>query len=91
MISPWYYIGIVACIALSAFFSAAEMAYSSLNRLRIDNAAEDGSRRARLAGKIADRYDDALSAILIGNNLVNIAGTALATVACILLTCEPTM
>ncbi len=86
MISPWYYIGIVACIALSAFFSAAEMAYSSMNRLRIDNAAEDGSRRARLAAKIGDRFDDALSAILIGNNLVNIAGTALATVACILLT-----
>ncbi len=86
MISVWYYIGIVACIALSAFFSAAEMAYSSMNRLRIDNAAEDGSRRAKAAGRIADRYDDALSAILIGNNLVNIAGTSLATVACILLT-----
>ena len=82
----WYALGIVACVALSAFFSAAEMAYSSLNRLRIDNAAEDGSRRAKAAGKIADRYDDALSAILIGNNLVNIAGTSLATVACILLT-----
>ena len=82
----WYALGIVACVALSAFFSAAEMTYSSLNRLRIDNAAEDGSRRAKAAGKIADRYDDALSAILIGNNLVNIAGTSLATVACILLT-----
>ena len=86
MISLWYYVGIIVCIALSAFFSAAEMSYSSLNRLRIDNAAEDGSRRARVAGQIADRYDDALSAILIGNNLVNIAGTSLATVACILLT-----
>lgn len=86
MISFWYYVGIAACVALSAFFSAAEMSYSSLNRLRIDNAAENGSRRARVAGKIADRYDDALSAILIGNNLVNIAGTSLATVACILLT-----
>ena len=86
MISFWYYVGIAACVALSAFFSAAEMSYSSLNRLRIDNLAEDGNRRARIAGKIADRYDDALSAILIGNNLVNIAGTSLATVACILLT-----
>ena len=86
MISLWYYVGIIVCIALSAFFSAAEMSYSSLNRLRIDNAAEDGSRRARVAGQIADHYDDALSAILIGNNLVNIAGTSLATVACILLT-----
>ena len=86
MISLWYYVGIAACILLSGFFSAAEMSYSSLNRLRIDNLAEDGSRRAKLAGKIADRYDDALSAILIGNNLVNIAGTALATVASILLT-----
>ena len=86
MISVWYWIGIAACIVLSAFFSAAEMSYSSLNRLRIDNAAEDGSRRARLAARIADSYDDALSAILIGNNLVNIAGSSLATVVCILLT-----
>ena len=49
-----YLIAAGICLLLSAFFSAAEMAYSSLNRLRIDNAAEDGSRRARLAGKIAD-------------------------------------
>ena len=86
MISVWYWIGIAACIVLSAFFSAAEMSYSSLNRLRIDNAAEGGSRRARIAARIADSYDDTLSAILIGNNLVNIAGSSLATVVCILLT-----
>lgn len=85
MISPWYFIGIAVCIILSGFFSAAEMSYSSVNRLRLDNAAEAGSRRAKVAGKICDRYDDTLSAILIGNNLVNIASSSLATVAAILL------
>ena len=86
MISPWYFIGILACLLLSAFFSAAEMSYSSVNRLRLDNAAEDGDRRAALACRICDRYDDTLSAILIGNNLVNIASSSLATVTAILLT-----
>lgn len=86
MISPWYFIGIFICLLLSAFFSAAEMSYSSVNRLRLDNAAEDGNRRAALAGRICDRYDDALSAILIGNNLVNIASSSLATLTAILLT-----
>lgn len=86
MISPWYFIGIVVCILLSGFFSAAEMSYSSANRLRLDNAAEAGSRRAKLACRICDRFDDTLSAILIGNNLVNIASSSLATVTAILLT-----
>ena len=85
MISPWYFVGIVLCIVFSAFFSASEMSYSSVNRLRLDNAAEAGSRRAGLAGRICDRYDDTLSAILIGNNLVNIACSSLATVTAILL------
>ena len=86
MISPWYFIGIALCICLSAFFSAAEMSYSGASRLRLDNAAEAGSRRAALAGRICDRFDDALSAILVGNNLVNIAASSLATVTAILLT-----
>ena len=51
------------------------MAYSSCNELRLENAAEEGSKRARLALKISRQFDDALSAILIGNNLVNIAAS----------------
>lgn len=76
-------IAAVACILLSAFFSAAEMAFSSANRIRLENLAEDGKKGAALAVKIIDRYDDALSAILIGNNFVNIALSSLGSVIAI--------
>ena len=79
-------IDILLCLLLSNFFSASEMAYSSCNRLRLENAAGEGSRNAKLALKIVGRFDDALSAILIGNNLVNIASSSLASVLVILLT-----
>ena len=77
--------GIIACVILSAFCSASEMAYSSCNLLRLENSKEDGSRRAAVALKIAERFDDALSAILIGNNLANIAASSIASVLVILL------
>ena len=78
--------GIVLCIVLSNFFSASEMAYSSCNRLRLENAAEEGSKRATTALRITQHFDDALSAILIGNNLVNIASSSLVSVLVIILT-----
>lgn len=84
----WYVAGIIVCIFLSNFFSGAEMAYSSCNRMRLENAMEDGSKRAALAVKIIDRYDNALSAILIGNNLVNIACSSLGSLAVILVAGE---
>lgn len=64
--------GIAVCIALSAFCSASEMAYSSCNVIRLESMKNSGSKRAALALLIAERFDDALSAILIGNNLANI-------------------
>ena len=73
-------IAAVVCVALSAFFSASEMALSSANCLRLENQAESGSRAAALAVRAIDRYDDALSAILIGNNFVNIAVSSLGSV-----------
>lgn len=73
----WYFAALVVLIALSAFFSASEMSYSSANRLRLENAAEDGDRRAKTAVGILDHFDRTLSAILIGNNLVNIAASSL--------------
>ena len=79
-------VGIVLCVALSGFFSASEMAYSSCNTVRLEHMREDGSQRAALAVQITERFDDALSAILIGNNLVNIGASALASVLVILLT-----
>lgn len=78
-------IGIVLCICLSAFCSSSEMAFSSCNRLRLENAAEDGSKKAKLALKIIERFDDALSAILICNNLANIGASSLASVMLILI------
>lgn len=77
--------GIVVCIFFSAFFSATEMAYSSCNVMRLENARDGGSKKAGLAVRITEQYDDALSAILIGNNLANIAGSSLASVLVILL------
>lgn len=79
-------VGIVLCICLSAFFSASEMAYSSCNSLRLERARDSGSKRAGVALRITEQYDDALGAILIGNNLVNIAASSLGSVAVILIT-----
>ncbi len=78
--------GIAAAICLSAFFSASEMAYSSCNRLRLENMRDEGSKRAGVVVRILEQFDDALSAILIGNNLVNIGASALVSVLVILLT-----
>ena len=75
-----YVIALLACFALSAFFSASEMALSAANRLRLENAADDGDRRARRALRLLDRFDSALGAILIGNNLVNVAASSLSSV-----------
>ena len=73
----------VACLLLSAFFSATEMALSSANPLRLTSQAEDGSRAAERALALLERFDDALSAVLIGNNFVNIALSSLASVIAI--------
>ena len=78
--------GIAVCIALSAFCSSSEMAYSSCNTMRLEGMKDDGSKRASLALLITERFDDALSAILIGNNLANIGASSLASVLVILIT-----
>ena len=79
-------IGILLLICFSAFSSAAEMAYSSCNLLRLENLREAGSKRAAVAVMIVKHFDDALSTILIGNNLANIGSSSLASVLVILLT-----
>ena len=71
---------LVVCVALSAFFSASETAFTSANRVRLKTMSQSGNRRAELALSLAEEYDRLLTAILVGNNIVNIAGTALATV-----------
>ena len=79
-------IGIVLCIILSGVFSAAEMAIISCNRVRMENEAEDGNRKAARVLKLNDDYDNTLSTILLSNNLVNIAASSMSTVYIILLT-----
>ena len=79
-------LGILALIGLSGFFSSSEMAFSSCNALRMENLRDEGSRRAGVVVKILEHFDDALSAILIGNNLANIGASALASVLVLLLT-----
>ncbi len=78
--------GIAVCVIFSAFFSGSEMAYSSCNRVRLENLRDDGSRRAGVALRLCDHFDDTLSAILIGNNLVNIAASSLGVVLVNILT-----
>ena len=71
---------IAVLLMLSAVCSATETAFSSCNRIRLKKMAEGGSKSAAKALSICDDFDKALTAILIGNNVVNIASSALATV-----------
>lgn len=73
-------IALVALIACSAFFSSTETAFSSVNRLKLKNMANNGDKAAKRALDLADRYDELISTILIGNNIVNILSSSLATV-----------
>ncbi len=73
-------VGIAFCVVMSAYFSATETAFSSLNRIRIKNKAESGNQKAALALRLAEDYDRMLSTILIGNNIVNITASTLGTV-----------
>ena len=70
---------IILCIIMSAYFSATETAFSTINRIRVKNLAEKGDKRAVLVLKLADNYDTLISTILIGNNIVNILASSLAT------------
>ena len=71
---------IVVCIIMSAYFSATETAFSSLNRIRVKNMAEKGNKKAELVMRLSENYDSLLSTILIGNNIVNITSASVATV-----------
>lgn len=74
---------IAALVILSALFSAAETAFTSANRIRLKNMAEEGSKGAEVALKVMGKYDKCLTTILIGNNIVNIATSSLATLLCV--------
>ena len=67
------------CLAMSAYFSATETAFSSLNKTRLKVLADNGNKRAALALKLAGDYDKLISTILIGNNIVNIMVASIGT------------
>lgn len=70
---------IAILVAFSAYFSATETAFSSLNKTRIKTLAEKGNKKADLTCRLSDNYDKLISTILIGNNIVNIGASSLAT------------
>ena len=76
----WILVAILfVCVALSAFFSASETAFTSVNRVKLKTLMQNGSKRAKLALTLTEDYDRLITTILIGNNIVNIAASSLAT------------
>ena len=71
---------VIFMMAFSALFSAAETAYSSVNRMRLKSLEAHGSKKASKALRLAERFDEVLTAVLIGNNIVNIAASSVSTV-----------
>ena len=71
---------LVVLVSFSAYFSASETAFTSLNRIRLRSKAENGDGRAALALRLSEDYDRFLSTILIGNNIVNISASTVGTV-----------
>ena len=72
-------VAMLICIIFSAYFSATETAFSSLNKTRLKVMAEKGNKRAKLAYDLSEKYDKLISTILIGNNIVNIAVSSIGT------------
>ncbi len=75
----WKILFVIMMMIFSALFSSAETAYSSVNRLRLKNYEAQGNRKAAKALRLADRFDEVLTAVLIGNNIVNIATSSVST------------
>lgn len=72
---------LIILIAMSAFFSATETAFTCVNRTRIMTLAQDGNKKAKSIMFVCDNYDKFLSTTLVGNNIVNIAASSIATIA----------
>ena len=71
---------LVILIMFSAFFSATETAFSSINKIRMKNMANNGDKKAAAVLELNEKYDKLISTILIGNNIVNITASSVATV-----------
>ena len=75
-------VSIILLVLLSAFFSATETAFSFVNKIRIQHSVENGDKKAKKVLYIIDHFDQALTAILICNNIVNLGCSSIATVLC---------
>ena len=73
------FIAMLICLICSGFFSATETAFTSFNKIRMKNNAQDGNKKASLVIKLEEKYEKLLTGILIGNNIVNIALSSIAT------------
>lgn len=73
------FIAMLICLICSGFFSATETAFTSFNKIRMKNSAQDGNKKASLVIKLEEKYEKLLTGILIGNNIVNIALSSIAT------------
>lgn len=82
--SPNFVYGIIiaVCVLLSAFFSCTETAFSCANKIRLKSQVDNGVKRAAKALWVCDNFDKVLTAILIGNNVVNLGCSSIATVLC---------
>ena len=71
---------LVVLIVFSAYFSATETAFSTINRIRLKNAADNGDKKAGKVLRLAENYDKLITTVLVGNNIVNILASSIATV-----------
>ena len=71
---------LIVLILFSGFFSASEMAFTSVNKIRLMNMEQDGNKRAGSVLRVSEKFDKILSTILVGNNIVNITSSSLATI-----------
>ncbi|MBR5460562.1 MAG: HlyC/CorC family transporter [Clostridia bacterium] len=75
-----YFIVMAVCLVLSAYFSATETAFSSVNKTRLKALSEKGNKKADVVLALTEQYDKLISTILIGNNVVNILLSSMATI-----------
>lgn len=74
---------IAILVLLSAFFSATETAFSFVNKIRIQHSVDNGNKKAKNALYVIENFDNALTTILICNNIVNLSCSSIATVLCL--------
>lgn len=74
---------IVICLVFSAYFSATETAFSSLDKIKLKNKVKEGNKRAIKTLELVEHYDNMLSTVLVGNNIVNILSASIGTIVCV--------